>query len=70
MKYSLCYHLREQLILGNDLVGGKVVVNAIATKKPSSEKSTDPVEKRSPGLYSACVGMRAMSKKKETATKR
>ncbi|XP_022785997.1 uncharacterized protein LOC111326297 [Stylophora pistillata] len=43
------------LILGNDLAGDKVVVNAIDTEKPGSEKSLDPVEKIIPGLYPACV---------------
>ena len=43
------------LILGNDLAGDKVVVNAIVTEKPSSDKSPDPVEKRIPGFYLACV---------------
>ena len=56
-----------QLILGNDLAGEKVVVNAIVTDKPCLEKSPDPVEETIPGLYPACVVTRAMSKKKESA---
>ena len=55
------------LILGNELAGDTVVVNAIVIKKPNSEKSPDPVEKRIPGLYPACVVTRAMSRKKETS---
>lgn len=39
-----------------------MIVNAIVTKKPSSEKSPDPA-----GLYPACVVMRAMSKKTKTS---
>ena len=55
-----------QLILGNDLAGEKVVVNAIVTDKPCLEQSPDPVEKAIPGLYPVCVVTRAMSKKKES----
>ena len=55
------------LILGNDLAGDKVVINAVVTEKPSSEKSPDPVEKIIPGLYPACVVTRAMSKKWKTS---
>lgn len=55
------------LILGNDLAGDKVVINAVVTEKPSSEKSPDPVEKIIPGLYPACVVTRAMSKKRKTS---
>ena len=53
------------LILGNDLAGDKVVVNAVVTEKPCLEQSPDPVEKEIPGLYPACVVTRAMSKEKE-----
>ena len=45
------------LIPRNDLAGDKVVVNAIVTERPSSEKSPDPVEERIPGWYPACVVM-------------
>ena len=55
------------LILGNDLAGDKVVVNAVVTEKPCLEQSPDPVEKEIPGLYPACVVTRAMSKKKENS---
>ena len=55
-----------QLILGNNLAGEKVVVNAIVTDKPCLEQYPDPVEKPTPGLYPACVVTRAMSKKKES----
>ena len=53
------------LILGNDLAGDKVVVNAVAIEKPYLEQSPDPVEKEIPGLYPACAVTQAMSKKKE-----
>lgn len=55
------------MILGNDLAGEKIVVNAIVTDKPCLEQSPDPVEKAIPGLYPASVVTRAMSKKKESA---
>ena len=54
-------------ILGNDLAGDKVVVNAIVTEKPCLVEFPDPVEKEIPGLYPACVVTRAMSKKKENS---
>ena len=53
------------LILGNDLAGDKVVVNAVVMEKPYLEQSPDPVEKEIPGLYPACAVTQAMSKKKE-----
>ena len=53
------------LILGNDLAGDKVVVNAVVTEKPCLEQSPGPVEKEIPGLYPTCAVTRAMSKKKE-----
>ena len=55
------------LILGNNLAGDKVVVNAVVIEKPCLEQSPDPVEKEIPGLYPACVVTRAMSKKKENS---
>ena len=55
------------LILGNDLAGDKVVVNAVVTEKPCLEQSPDPVEKTIPGLYLACAVTWAMSKKKENS---
>ena len=55
------------LILGNDLAGDKVVVNAVVTQKPCLEQSPDPVEKEILGLYPACVVTRAISKKKENS---
>ena len=45
---------RVHLILGNDLAGDKVVVNAVVTEKPRFEQSPDPVEKEILGLYPAC----------------
>ena len=58
---------RVRLILGNDLVGDKVVVNGIVIEKPCLEQSPDPVEEKIPSLFSACVVTRAMSKKKENS---
>ena len=55
------------LILGNDLAGDKVVINAVVTEEPCLEQSPDPVEKEIPGLYPACAVTRAMSKKKENS---
>ena len=55
------------LILGNDLAGDKVVVNAVVTEKPCLDQSPDPVEKEIPSLYPACVETRAMTKKKENS---
>ena len=55
------------LILGNDLVGDKVVVNAVVRENPCLEQSPDPVEKEIPGLYPACAVTRVMSKKKENS---
>ena len=51
------------LILGNDLVGDKVVVTA----KPCLEQSPDSEEKEILGLYLACAVTGAMSKKKENS---
>ena len=55
------------LILGNDLAGNEVVVNAVVTEKRCLEQSPDPVEKEIPCLYPACTVIRAMSKKKENS---
>ena len=54
---------RVHLILGNDLAGDKVVVNAVVTEKPRFEQSPDPVEKEILGLYPACAMTRAMRRK-------
>ena len=56
------------LILGNDLAGDKVVVNAVVTEKPRFEQSPDPVEKEILGLHPACAMTRATRRK--TATMR
>ena len=56
------------LILGNDLKGDKVVVNAVVTEKPRFEQSPDPVEKEILGLHPACAMTRATRRK--TATMR
>ena len=42
-----------QLILGNDLAGEKVVVNAIVTDKPCLEQPPDPVEKENSWFVSS-----------------
>ena len=55
------------LILGNDLVGDKVVLNAVVTENPCLEESPDPVEKEIHGPYLACAVTRAISKKKENS---
>ena len=55
------------LVLGNDLAGDKVVVNAVVTGKPWSEQSPDPVEKEILGLCPSCAVTLAMSKKKENS---
>ena len=55
------------LILGNDLAGDKVVVNAVLTEKKSLEHSPDPVKKEILALYPACAVTRAMSTKKENS---
>ncbi len=52
-----------QLLLGNDLAGGKVVVNPVVTAKPCVDQSDDPLEKEVPDLYPACAVTRSMSKK-------
>ena len=55
------------LLLGNNLVGDKVVVDAVVTERPCLEQSPDPVEKEIPCLYPACAVTRSMSKKKENS---
>lgn len=68
LEYSFCHHLPGSAPYPRKwLAGDKVVINAIVSEKPSSEKYPDPVEKKIPGLYQACVETRAMSKWKETS---
>ena len=55
------------LLLGNNLVGDKVVVDAVVTERPCLEQSPDPVEKEIPCLYPACAVTQSMSKKKENS---
>ena len=51
------------LLLGNDLAGDKVVVDALLTPKPCVDLPVDPIEKEIPGLYPVCAVTRSMSKK-------
>ena len=39
------------LLLGNDLVGDKVVVNPLVTDSPCMDRSPDPIEQELPDLY-------------------
>ena len=51
------------LLLGNDLVGDKVVVNPIVTDTPNKGQTDDPIEQEIPDLYPSCAVTRAMAKK-------
>ena len=51
------------LILGNDLVGDKVVVNPVMTEKPEVTTTIDPIEDDVPDLYPSCAVTRAMAQK-------
>ena len=51
------------LLLGNDLAGGKVVVNPLVTDTPCIDQSPDPIEQELPDLYPSCAVTRAMAKK-------
>ena len=51
------------LILGNDLAGGKVVVNPVMTEKPEVTFTIDPIEEEIPDLYPSCAVTRAMAQK-------
>ena len=61
-------HEGIQLILGNDLVGDKVIVDPILTARPCVD-SVDPVQQKSPGRYSACAVTHAGDTKKEERRK-
>ena len=51
------------LLLSNDLVGDKVVVNLLVTDTPCMDQSPDPIEQELPDLYPSCAVTRAMAKK-------
>ena len=63
-------HEGIQLILGNDLVGDKVIVDPILTARPCADSPVDPTEKEIPGLYSACAVTDAGDTKKEEREKK
>ena len=67
---SLLPHEGIQLILGNDLVGDKVIVDPILTARPCADSPVDPTEKEIPGLYSACAVTHAGDRKKEEREKK
>ncbi|XP_071845114.1 uncharacterized protein [Apostichopus japonicus] len=52
-----------QFLLGNDLAGGRVIVNPIVTDKPSTCDNTEQLQKEIPNLFPACAVTRAMSQK-------
>ena len=51
------------LLLGNDLVGDKVVVNPLVTDTPNIGQTDDSIEQEIPDLYPSCAVIRAMAKK-------
>ena len=51
------------MLLGNDLAGGKVVVNPLLTSTPCVDQPPDPIEQEIPDLYPSCAVTRAMAKK-------
>ena len=51
------------LLLGNDLAGDRVVVNALVTDTPNIGQTDDPIEQEIPDLYPSCAVTRAMAKK-------
>ena len=63
-------HEGIQLILGNDLVGDKVIVDPILTARPCADSPVDPIEKEIPGLYPACAVTHAFETKKEEREKK
>ena len=54
-----CVHL----LLGNDLVADKVVVNSLVTDTPNIGQTDEPIEQEIPDLYPSCAVTPAMSKK-------
>ena len=63
-------HEGIQLILGNDLVGDKVIVDPILTARPCADSPVDPIEKEIPGLYPACAVTHAFETNKEEREKK
>ena len=57
------------LLLGNDLVGGKVVTDPKVTSKPITLISTDKLEEVIPGIFPSCVVTQAMAKKAQEEPK-
>ena len=51
------------LLLSNDLVGAKVVVNPLVCDKPLIDQSPDLVEQEFHDLFPACAVTRAMAKR-------
>ena len=47
------------LLLGDDLVGDKVVVNPFVTETPCMDESPDPIAQELPDLYQSCAVARA-----------
>ena len=51
-----------QLLLGNDLAGGKMVASPIVTETPNMNVDLDPIEEEIPDLYPSCAVTRAMNR--------
>ena len=51
------------LILGNDLVGDKAVVNPVMTEKPEVATTIDPIEEEIPDLYPSFAVTRAIAQR-------
>ena len=51
------------LLLGNDLAGGKVVVNPLVTDTPNIGQTDDLIEQEIPDLYPSCAVTRATAKR-------
>ena len=51
------------LLLGNDLAGDKVVVNAFVIDTPCMDQSPDPFEQELPDLYPSCAVTTGLAKK-------
>ena len=54
--------LGVHLLLGNNLVVDKVVVDPLLTSTPCVDQPPDPIEQEIPCLYPSCVVTRAMTK--------
>ena len=53
------------LILGNDLVGEKVMVDTRAVEKPREDEKTERLAEKFPGIFPASVVTRSMKANKE-----